>query len=315
MRLLLPLNTQFPDSFGFGSVPDRFGFGSDLGAEPDDGTTSSEILNLQSQVTLLTNSISDEASRIAVGRVMTDLVFLLDYLSLVKACSRDPGASREMTSILNTLRGEAGSLVAFIENHVMRLEGLEEVLHEALDSTAFAIKHEVRRIFETELAYPHLDLAEQEIQDSVLYAQGVLTNCFQQSMINLARVFDASVTQARLFQDWQDRRERSLVLCRDLSALICLVHGSKDEPVAFLSEELRSFREGSMQYLMRKDWTQYETLSERIILSLRNREKPADLLHQLCCYLETLLAHVKARAVLADPAFEPFGVLEEVGVS
>ncbi len=284
-------------------------------AESDAESHSSEIFNLQSHVTVLTNSISDEASRIAVGRVMTDLVFLLDYLSLVKVCPQDPSGGKEITSILNTVRDEAGSLVAFIENHALQLEGLEEILREALDGTAFAIKHEVRRVFENELAHGHLDLAEQEIQDSVLYAQGVLTNCFQQSMVSLARVFDESVSEAHLFQDWQARRERSLVLCRDLSALIRLVQISEKEPLDCLADELRSFREGSMQYLMHKDWKEYETLSDRIILSLSNRTQPSDLLHQLRCYLETLLAHVKARAVLADLALEPFGVHEQVSVS
>lgn len=288
---------------------------SDLTKSANAGPSPSEYPNLQSQVTVLTSSISDEALRIAVEKVLADLVFLLDFLSLVKACPPDADGIREMRSILDTVRGEACSLVTFIENHAMRLEKLDEVLQEALDGTAFAINHEVRRIFESELADAQLGLAEQEIQESLLYAQGVLTNCFQQSMINLARVFDNSVTGARLFQDWQTRRERSLVLCRDLSALICLVQASEQEPLDCLANQLRSFREGSMQWLIYRDWKEYEALSERIILSLRNRENPADLLHQLSCYLETLLAHVKARAVLADLSLEPFGVQEALSVS
>ncbi len=248
-------------------------------------------------------------------KVLADLVFLLDFLSLVKACPRNADGIREMRSILDTVRGEACSLVTFIENHAMRLEKLDEILQEALDGTAFAINHEVRRIFESELADARLDLAEREIQDSLLYAQGVLTNCFQQSMINLARVFDDNVTGARLFQDWQTRQERSLALCRDLSALICVVQASEQEPLDCLADQLRSFREGSMQWLIYRDWKEYEALSERIILSLWNRENPAALLHQLSCYLETLLAHVKARAVLTDLSLEPLDVHEEISVS
>jgi hypothetical protein len=57
--------------------------------------------------------------------------------------------------------------------------------------------------------------------------------------------------------------------------------------------------------LMYKDWQQYEALSEQIIAAIRNGERPIDLMHNMGCYLETLLAHVKARSVLSDLALEP----------
>lgn len=286
------------------------------------GTSSSEIPNLQSQVTILTNSISDEAVRLAVGKVLTDLVFLLDYLSLV-AGPRDPGGIKEVISILNTVRGEAYSLAAFIENHAIRLEGIDDLLNDTLDSSAYAINHEVRRIFDGELADMRLDRDDQETRGTLLHAQGVLTNCFQQCMVNLARVFDASLTDARLFQDWQSRRESSLLLYHDLSELIELVQASEKDLLKYfpeqsldhLIERLTSFREGSMQCLMYKDWQQYEAFSEEIIASIRNGKRPADLLHHMGCYLETLLAHVKARSVLADLALEPLCIYEKIDIA
>lgn len=286
------------------------------------GTSYSKIPNLQSQVTVLTNSISDEAVRLAVGKVLTDLLFLLDYLSLV-AGPRDDGGIRELVPILQTVRREAHSLAAFIEDHAMRLEGIDDLLNETLDSAAYAINHEVRRIFDGELAFMSLCRDDQETRGVLLHAQGVLTNCFQQCMINLARVFDASLTGARLFQDWQSRRESSLILYHDLSELIALVQASEKDSLKYfpeqsldpLAEQLRSFREGSMQCLMYKDWHEYEALSEEIIASVRNGERPADLLHNMGCYLETLLAHVKARTVLADLALEPNCIYEKIDIS
>jgi hypothetical protein len=285
------------------------------------GTSCSEMPNLQSQVTVLTNSISDEAVRLAVGKILTDLVFLLDYLSLV-AGPRGLGEMKEVVSILNTVRGEAQSLAVFIEDHALRLEGLDDCLSETLDSSAYAINHEVRRMFNNELAHMTLNRDDEETRGTLQHAQGVLTNCFQQCMINLARVFDASLTDARLFQDWQSRRESSLILYYDLSELIGLVLASqKDSPnyfpersLDFLARRLTSFRQGSMQSLMYRDWQQYEALSEAIIASIRNREKPADLLHHMACYLETLLAHVRARSVLADLALEPLCIYEKIDI-
>jgi hypothetical protein len=239
-------------------------------------------------------------------------VFLLDYLSLV-AGPRDLGGIKEVISILNVARGGAYSLVSFIENHALRLDGLDELLSETLDSSAYAINHEVRRIFDGELAEVSLDQDNQETRGTLLHAQGVLTNCFQQCMVNLARMFDASLTDDRLFQDWQSRRESSLILYHDLSELIVFVQASEQDSLKYfpeqslddLEERLSSFREGSMQSLMYRDWQQYESLSDEIIAAVRNGERPADLLHHMGCYLKTLLAHVKARAVLADLVMEP----------
>jgi hypothetical protein len=285
-------------------------------------TPHSQVPNLQSQVTFLTNSITDEAVRLAVGKVLTDLVFLLDYLSLV-AGPRNQGGIKEVVSILNTVRGEAYSLAVFIENHALRLEGIDESLSDTLDSSAYAINHEVRRIFNVELANMNLDLDDQETRGALEHAQGVLTNCFQQCMINLARVFDATMTDARLFQDWQSRREGSLILYNDLSELIAMVHACEKDSISsfpersldFLARRLTSFREGSMQSLMYKDWQQYETFSQEIIASIRNRERPAELLHHMGCYLETLLAHVKARSVLTDLAQESLCIHDKIDIS
>jgi hypothetical protein len=308
----LQLNTPYTGSFEPTTSP----------SEDCVETSYPEVTNLHSQVTVLTNSITDEAVRLMVGKVLTDLVFLLDYLSLV-ASHRGHGGIKEVVAILNAVRGEAYSLAVFIENHALTLEGIDDRLSQTLDSSAYAINHEVRRIFNGDLAQMSLDRDDQETRGALLHAQGVLTNCFQQCMINLARVFDTSLTDARLFQDWQSRRESSMILYQDLSELIALVQASeKDSPgyfpersLDFLARRLASFREGSMQSLMYKDWQQYEALSEEIVGSIRNREKPTHLLHHMGCYLETLLAHVKARSVLADLALEPMCIYEKVDVA
>lgn len=274
-------------------------------AEDDVLGLYADFPNLHSQITNLTQSISDNALQVAMGKVMTDLVFLLDYLSIVTSDRLEPRAINEVLSILNAVKGEAYSLVAFIENHAMELEGLDESLSETLDSTAYAIKLEIRRVFERELAGVGASEADQERCGLLIHAQGVLTNCFQQCMINLARAFDESLTCAHLFPDWQIRRERSLRLCRDLTALIEFVHAGEKGSLVGLPERLASFREGSMQCLMAKDWHQYEVFSDQIIESIRNGESPLELLHPLGCYLEALLGHVQARSVLTDSASEP----------
>jgi hypothetical protein len=281
----------------------------------DAPTSNSGPANVQGQVTSLVNTIQNEAVRIVVAKVFADMVFLLDYLSLVEANPEEVGRVLDKLSILYAVRGEANALVDFIEGHALRCEGMDEMLRETLDGTAYAIKHEVRRILDGELAEVKDTPDEHRVYGSLIHAQGVLTNCFQQCMISLARVFDESVTGGQLFHDWQVRRERSLMLCEDLTTLTNLVHDTGANSLDHIANRLRSFREGSMQWLMYKDWQEYEALSEQVISSIDRGENPTDLLHRLGCYLETLLAHVKTRGVLAELGPQTNAAYEEVGIS
>lgn len=277
-------------------------------------TSPSTLPNLHWRVTHLADSISDEGERIIVSKVLADLVFLLDYLGLVDAAPRDPSRLSERRAILETVRSESFALVEFIENRLASDEEFNESLREALDGLAYAIKHEVKRIFDGELARISGETDELKVHGLLLYAHGVLTNCFQQCMIGLARLFDDGVTGDRLFEDWRVKRERSLRLYRDLEALTKMLQRPEIDSLDEIAQELESFQEGSMQWLMYKDWHEYQALAEPIIASITRGETPLDLLHRLGCYLETLLAHVRARGVLADLIFEPCHSTEQAPI-
>ena len=77
---------------------------------------------------------------------------------------------------------------------------------------------------------------------------------------------------------------------------------AKDDPDVLRSVTARilEFSDGSMQYLMYKDWRGYESLALEVITAIENNLDPKPLLHRFICYLEVLYGHVKMRAVLAD---------------
>jgi hypothetical protein len=260
--------------------------------------TQTETPNLQSQVVRVTNAIEDPALRTAVERILGDLIFMLDWLSLV---GEDHSPSDEIDNAVSLLRVvgvEARSLVSFIEDNALRLEGLNEGIKENLDSMAYAIGHELRQLFESETARSKFDAPpNQDLRGPLIHARGVLRNCFQHCVINLVRVFDQNLTGAQLYDDWSVRRQRSLILCRELAALIEVVQASEFEPHR-IAKKLISFRDGSMRWLMHKDWQDYESLSGQVIANLDQGNRPADLLHRLSCYLETLLTQVKGRTIL-----------------
>jgi hypothetical protein len=260
--------------------------------------TQTETPNLQSQVIRVTNAIEDPSLRIAVEKILGDLLFMLDWLSLI---GEDHSRSDEIDNDVSLLRAvgvEARSLVSFIEDNALQLEGLNEAIKQNIDSIAYAIGHELRQLFESETARSRLDAQNKDLTGALNHAQGVLKNCFQHCVINLVRVFDQNLTGGQIYDDWSIRRQRSLLLCRELAALIDVVQAIECESPQRIARELISFREGSMQWLMHKDWPDYESLSGKVIAALDQGNKPADLLHRLSCYLETLLTQVKARAIL-----------------
>ncbi|HKE60503.1 MAG TPA: hypothetical protein VKB46_27540 [Pyrinomonadaceae bacterium] len=263
-------------------------------------SSASAVPNLQARVTLLIESMNDVVLRLSASRVMNNLVFLLDYLSIISD-DRPSGSEEvnEILSILDIVREEADSLVAYVEGHALKLHGSEGTLGETFDCTAYAIKHEVRRIFDVELAQVKFQQLDHDACAALFHARGVLTNCFQQCLITVARVFDNTLTGADLFEDWQARRDNSLLLYHDLGDLIEHVKVARRGSLENIAEQLTSFREGSMQYLMYKDWQQFERFSDVIISLIENGEDPEEQLHHLACYLETLFGHVKSRAVLA----------------
>ena len=158
----------------------------------------------------------------------------------------------------------------------------------------------------------------EDSSDLVFDAVGSAVECFVQDLIQPSQrkgvIFDESLSAARLFHDWQARREHSLLLFKDLSALIDLVNDTERESLAFIAEQIESFRLGSMRFLMYKDWQGYEALTEPIIASIEKGENPNDLLHSFGCYLETLLGQVKGRAVLTDSGLEPLCVYDKLGI-
>jgi hypothetical protein len=265
-------------------------------ATPDD--TRTQTPNLQSQITRVTNSISDRELRVKVERILGDLVFMLDWLSLIgEDCS--PGDELEKSLwMLEAAAVDARSLVSFIEDNAMQLEGLDDAIREAFDSSAYAISLELKQIFGSESTRSTLDVRSRDVKAALSHAQGVLKNCFQHCLFDLMRVFDQNSSCPQLYADLWVRRERSMLLCRELAALIDVVVVSDLNSAEHIIRKLVSFRENGMHWLMYRDWDDYESLSGQVIEALNKEERCADLLHRLACYLETLLAQVKTRAVL-----------------
>ena len=256
--------------------------------------------------------IEPEAVRASVCSIFSSLLRLLDNLSVLEKLKEAP-VSEETKLVLHHFRSDADSLVDFMLATATKTEDVGEVLAQTFDGISFALSHDVKKSFESELRVLTSAAVENPGKESVAYVRELLTNCLQQSIITLAQVFDPDLDGARLFDNFQARLRESLILCRDLEEILQAIRACKKNVGQYfprVAERVERFRRESMLYLMYRDWQEFEVLSATFLSSVPESIEPGSPLHSFECYVETLLVQVKLRGVLVDVTcdFFPDGV-------
>src|SRR5258705_3336447 len=239
-------------------------------------------VNLQNEITSLTSQFEQPDLRESAKDILRELVRFFDWLARIENNLSNLDTLPECISLLEILQFEAHSLTDYIEIKAMKAAAVNEKLREVLDGINYGINHDLRRVFEGEL----LRITEQStpmVYGKVLHAHGLLTNCFQQSTITLLQVFEPKLDGATLFNDSELRLEQSLVLCKELSSLMRLVRSAEAhiEPdiLSTIVQQILEFRDGTMQYLMYRDWRCYENLVLQLNSASEDKHDPTDMRH------------------------------------
>jgi hypothetical protein len=269
-----------------------------------DGTAwhQSATFALHAQVNSIVERIERPFQRTIMLRIFTDLARMIEYLRIIDYESGNYVPSEEALSVLNQINEEADRLVVFLNTRALAIVDTEQ-LFEVFDGAVFAIEHELRRVFKEELDGLHFENDENLVRGKLTHSRGLLNNCFQQSFITLAQVFNPFIDGSTLFNDLQVRQQQSIILYHDLLRLITLSRGAESncsiEWTMILLEKLEQFRGSSMHYLMYRDWQDYER-EVSVIMEARTIEERAQVLGRFACYLETLLSHVRMRVCLTN---------------
>ena len=239
--------------------------------------------------------------------IFSNLAKLLKYLRSIESALRRDQTLKHTLPVFTLINEETHLLLDFIETRALRTEGINETVFDTLDGTNYAISMELRKVFSHELV-GLIELRQSPpIYVKIENAHGLLRESFQQSMVGLARLFDPTLDGSRLFETYKNKLEQALALRRDLWELLQSVRRAKEErdriSAAPLMEQLASFRQRSLRYLMYKDWEACERFMEEVAAA-RGVVELAPVLHRFATYLETLLGQVNMRAVLADYPFE-----------
>ena len=260
--------------------------------------------NLQYEIDLITTKIADPELREISQTILSEMLRFFDWLARIENNLHKLDTLLESLSLLEVLEFECRSLTDYIDTKAIKVARGNERLHDVLDGISYGITHDLRRIFERELVRGVTEQSIPLVYGKILHAHGLLTNCFQQSTITLLQVFNPGLDAAKLFNDMELRLQQSLILCRDLASLMRFVRlaqaNGDPDVLRSVTARILEFRDGSMQYLMYKDWRGYESLALEVITAIENNLDSKSLLHRFLCYLEVLYGHVKMRAVLAD---------------
>jgi len=249
----------------------------------------------------MVEGISGIRIRRLVGTVFQDLLRLLECLSIIEGHLRHVNTAEETLTFFQLIRDEARSLIEFIRTDALDCIEVSGQLADTLDGLAFALSHDLRRVFEGEYE-TSAESSAYVVLGRVHRAHDVLTNCLQQSTISLALVYEPTLTVTQLFNNTDRRYRQSLKLCSDLECLRDLVQAFVEGGTTSgeLNSGLEIFRRDSLEFLMYSDWPQFESFCERIKVSGESPTSLVEVLHQFLCYLETLVRQIKMRAVLAD---------------
>lgn len=239
--------------------------------------------------------------------IFSSLFRLLEYLRLVETFLRQDQSLKQTLPIFTLVHEEARSLSEFIETRALRIEGLEKNIFDALDSMNYAIRMELRKVFAHELVGISSLQQAPVIYVKVENAHGLLRDSFQQSVVGLAQLFNPELDGAQLFNAFRTKLEQSLALRRDLWMVLQLVRRCESETdvaaINRLPKSLARFREGSLRYLMFKDWESCERFMEEID-EARGSAELATVIHRFAAYLEALNSQVNMRAVLVNHPFD-----------
>jgi len=261
-------------------------------------------VRLKKEIDLALSKIDDCAVREVAETILREISQLFSRLSLVESNLRKLDTLQENLSILEMMQFDIHSLVQYIQFKARRIEGLSEKLHDLLDGISYGITHDAKRIFEQGLLGNVANQTTPVVYGKIVHAHGLLENCFQQSAITILQTFNPGIDPLSIFDDFEQRLRQSLSLCRDLSSLMRVVHHTQldrsPDNLRTVVDAVMEFRDGSMQYLMYRDWRGYERLALELLTAIEHNRDTKDLLHQFACYLEVLYGHVKMRAVLKD---------------
>jgi hypothetical protein len=245
--------------------------------------------------------IPDAGQRRQAAKVFLELFRLLHYLEFADPERVAEDELKNTVLIFALISSEARLLLAYIERRVLRTVDAESRLHELYDSLVYSLPFEMKKVISTELVDISVARQPDIVRARVENSHGILKDCFQQSLVQLAQMFDPMVQGRDIFADFTAKFEQSVELREQLARLVHVVREfqtHRDEPTAAeMKDAISRFYDTDMKYLMYRDWSGFELFFIEI-LKCPSLSALIQISHRFETFLSTLHREVQKRSIL-----------------
>jgi hypothetical protein len=246
--------------------------------------------------------IQDSRQRRHAAKVFLEFFRLLHYLEYADPQRADEDELKNTILIFSLITSETRLLLSFIEGRVLKALDPETPLYQLYDSFVYCLPLELKKVINTELMDISVSRQSDNVRARVENSHGILKDCFQQSVVQLAQAFE-EIEGQDIFPDFTAKLEQSVRLRDGLARLVKTLREfqvKRDEASAIrMKEDISRFYDTSMKYLMYRDWSGFELFFIEI---LKCTSLPAlqQIGHRFETFLMTLLREVQKRSILHD---------------
>ncbi|MFI4941888.1 MAG: hypothetical protein ACHP85_01400 [Burkholderiales bacterium] len=252
-------------------------------------------------VSRLIREIPDPVERRQAAKVFLELFRLLHYLEYTDPQHLPEEVLRDTILLFALIVSETRLLLSYVERRVLRGKDATLALYQVYDSFVYCIPLELKKVVNTELSDISVTRQADNVRTRVENSHGILKDCFQQSIVQLAQAFDAEVDGGRIFPDFSARRDQSVELRDGLVEVVRALHDfqqQKDTPAAQrMKDRISEFYDHHIKYLMYRDWSGFELFYIEI-LKCGSLQALQQIAHRFETFLVTLLREVQKRSQL-----------------
>ncbi|PYQ26252.1 MAG: hypothetical protein DMF81_00150 [Acidobacteria bacterium] len=254
-------------------------------------------------VAALIRAVPDDHARRQAAKVFLELFRLLHYLEFADPEKVAEEDLKNTILVFALITSETRLLLAYIERRVLRYVDAESRLHEIYDSFVYSLPFEMKKVISTELVDISVARQPDIVRARVENSHGILKDCFQQSLVQLAQVFNPLVQGHDIFADFTAKFEQSVELREQLARLVRVVRefqSRRDETSAGeMKEAISRFYDTDMKYLMYRDWSGFELFFIEI-LKCPSLSALLQISHRFETFLSTLHREVQKRSILQN---------------
>jgi len=246
-------------------------------------------------------SIDDNITRRQSAKVFLELFRLLHYLEYADPARTAEDNLKNAILVFSLITSETRVLLGYLERRVIR--GLEpnSALYQLYDSFIYSLPFELKKVINTELMDISVARTTDNVRARVENSHGILKDCFQQAVVQLAQAFEPMVEGRDIFSDFTAKLEQSLELRESLGHLVKAVRNfqrARDTAAAVqMKEEISRFYDNNMKYLMYRDWSGFELFFIEI-LKCSSIPGLLQIGHRFETFLLTLYREVQKRSIL-----------------